>query len=520
MNLLLETEIKKLNEFLEQIKKENIEKKTKLIQITEKAENSFQEYDLLYYEINSLKQTLITQGEKITSNILQNILRINNPSDGIYHLMKIFYIIITCISEKINSINDPPWEEIQKNLTLDSIKVYLHYISGVSTIYLTKEELNQAMPFLVNYDKLKNMFSRFSKDFVIILDFIKIAVEFNIKLNIMKSLYTSNLNKNAKIENLQSFVNNLDVLSQKAKSILSQILKDFKNFSEYQKCEDENEKKMEIGYLILEKYSLYEKYSVANEKSENEQDIPTIKYIIKLTKKFRDKEKFINQLSSSLLNYNNGIKKINKQKFFEEIKNITKKKSIKGKNTLGKYDLSLNSIKEENYSSSKRSRTINNDISLVSSNNEKRSNYNDYNNSYYNNDYNNYNNNYNNYNNNYNNYNKNCKNYNLGNKYIRGNQVIKLNNFTEYEKNFSKRQSPEPSISVYRKAGWGIPEPDNRIGYINSNMKKDIYNLETTHSNKNCYIPDCKEKLLMEKEEKNGYCSYLCFKKKDDDNEN
>ena len=70
------------------------EKNNKKLQIIEKAENYFQEYDLLFYEINTLKQILISNCEKITQKVLNNILKIKNPNDSIYFLMKTFYWII------------------------------------------------------------------------------------------------------------------------------------------------------------------------------------------------------------------------------------------------------------------------------------------------------------------------------------------------------------------------------------------------------------------------------------------
>ena len=53
------------------------------MQIIEKTENSFQEYDLLFYEINSIKQTLISQCKKINQKVLNNIFKIKIPNDSI-----------------------------------------------------------------------------------------------------------------------------------------------------------------------------------------------------------------------------------------------------------------------------------------------------------------------------------------------------------------------------------------------------------------------------------------------------
>ena len=102
-----------------------------------------------------------------------------------------------------------------------------------------------------------------------------------------------------------------------------------------------------------------DKYSVEHEKHTSIDDMNTIKFIIKLKKKYRDQEKFILHLSSSLFNFNRGFIKLDESKFIDCIKKANAKKVIKGRNYNRKYE--LNSIKEENYSSSvnKNSRNIN-----------------------------------------------------------------------------------------------------------------------------------------------------------------
>ena len=99
------------------------------------------------------------------------------------------------------------------------------------------------MPFLVNYDNLKSMFLKISEDLIILLDFIKLSLEFNVKLNIMNSLYISNFNKNAKIDSLTTSINEFNNLFQKAKLILLQIIKDYKNYKEINENEENQMKK-------------------------------------------------------------------------------------------------------------------------------------------------------------------------------------------------------------------------------------------------------------------------------------
>ena len=220
--LLFETDIKKLNDFMKEIAEEIQEKNIKKKEIIDKAENSLQEYDLLFYEINSLKQALIPQCEKINQKVLDNILKINNPNDSIFFLMKTFYWIIKGFDkDKNQKKNEIQWNYLQKNLSYKTVLLYLSFISNSTMSYLTNEDLDEAMPFLVNYDKLKNIFNDISKDLVIVLDFVKSSLELNVKLNIMNSLYENNCNKNAKIENIDISINNLNNLLQKGNIILS-----------------------------------------------------------------------------------------------------------------------------------------------------------------------------------------------------------------------------------------------------------------------------------------------------------
>jgi hypothetical protein len=213
--------------------------------------------------------------------------------------------------------------------------------------YLTNEDLDEAMPFLVNYDKLKNIFHDISEDLVIVLDFVKSSLELNVKLNIMNSLYENNCNKNTKIENIDKSINNLNNLYQNGKMILLQINKDYKNYKELNGSKEEQIKN---GYLIMEKYALFERYSVEKERPTTIEDVSAIKFIIKLNKKYRNKEKFLFHLFLSLNNFNKGKRKLDENKFISDIKNSNNKKIKKNKNFEKKYE--LNSIKEENYSSS------------------------------------------------------------------------------------------------------------------------------------------------------------------------
>ena len=204
-----------------------------------------------------MKKALIPQIEKINQKVLSNILKISNPNDSIFFLMKTFYWIIKGFDKEENlKMNDIQWNYLQKNLSYKTVLSYLSFISNSTMSYLTNEDLDEAMPFLVNYEKLKNIFNPISNNLIIVLDFIKSSLELNIKLNIMNSLYENNCNKNTKIANLDKSIKNLNNLLQKEKIVLSQINKDYTNYKEINMSEDNHIKN---GYLMLEKYSLFER---------------------------------------------------------------------------------------------------------------------------------------------------------------------------------------------------------------------------------------------------------------------
>lgn len=437
----------------------------------EKAENSFQEYDLLYYEIKSLKQNLINKGKKINQEILQSILKIKNPNDGIYFMIKMFYRIINSIKKEKNQ-KKFEWEYIQQNLTINSILLYLSIIAESDTIHLNKEELDDAMPFLINYDKLKNIYSKIMNNLTIILDFIKVSVEFNIKLNIMKNLYTGNLKKNTKIEILQSEMNKRNSLRQKSKLILLQIIKDYNNFKEL----SNEDKKMIDGYSILEKYSLFEKYTVENEKIYDKNDTCTIKFIIKLNKKYREKENFISQLSESLISYGKGIRKINEKKFYDYIKIAQKKRNVKGRNYYRAFD--SNSIKEEELP---QKNFIHKSKALIDIANKS----------------------------------------NIDELKINNTNIIdkkQINGIiTQNKQNFKLIKNPPLNLVKVSNETFAYEQTKNTDGsYISKQKYKtnEIFTLKNiSSSQKNLIIPQGQASITLEKEEKNTNYYYLCCKK-------
>lgn len=274
--------------------------------------------------------------------------------------MKIMYDILKNNIDIIedNSINTTnnnkiTWEFLRLNVTYKSFLLLLSFISETSNITLNKEIIEKAGPLITKYNHYKDCYTKSFPEILNIIDFIKILIEYYPKLILIKNMYISNKNKNTKMVKIQSDLDKHGELIQKTKLILNEIIKDY---SALKKTKDKNNRII-YGYNIIEKYSLYEKYKVGQESINNYDEeyynnygggynnIAKIKYVISLNKKFRNKEKFIHQLSSSLISYSKGIRKINKEKFIQNIKenkNNSINKNNNNKNTLNKNNTSIN----------------------------------------------------------------------------------------------------------------------------------------------------------------------------------
>ena len=313
-----------------------------------------QEYELIEYEINTMKKKIIAKGEKVNSATLNKIFLIKNPDSQIIFIMKIIYEILknnidviednSNLNTNVNNSNNNSinlsiikkdnntnisWEFLKAKITYKSILLMLSLISETSNLNLTKEIIESATPIITKYNHYKNCYINSFPEIITIIDFIKILIVYHTKLNLVQKLYISNKNKNNKMETIQSDLDKHVELIKKAKLLLGEVTKDY---NALKKNKNKNNKII-YGYNILEKYSLYEKYSVGQENIYNYDEqyyknygggdnhqIKKIKYVIKLNKKFRNKEKFIHQLSSSLILYTKGIRKINKEKFIQNIK--------------------------------------------------------------------------------------------------------------------------------------------------------------------------------------------------------
>ena len=272
-----------------------------------KAESSFQQYELLNYEIGIIKKTLLEIGGKITLKLLNNALIIQNPNEAIYLLIKMFYKIISSIQNNEKFNNNIKWEILQKKCTYSIFTQYIKVTSEIFHKSLNKDDLDEAMPFLVNYEKLEEILKKFGNEYLLILEFIKINVDYNIKLNIIQNLYNGNLNKNNKINTLQTEVNNLNNLLEKSKELYESMDKELiklKSLNLKIRNWNKNNKIFVLNLLI--KYNLCEQYNIIYEFS---QISDKEKYIIKLKSNFKNRENFLNFLFENKKQYLKGTSK-------------------------------------------------------------------------------------------------------------------------------------------------------------------------------------------------------------------
>jgi len=341
-------EVNKVSKYILEIEIELNNQTNKLNNLVNKAENSFQQYELLNYEIGTIKKLLLEVAGKITQKLLNDILLIKNPNEAIYLLIMIFYKIIKSIdnNDKINN-NNIKWEILQKKCTYSSFNQYISLISEFFHNGLNKEDLDEAMPFLVNYEKLEEILKKFGNEYLIILEFIKINIDYNIKLNIIQNLYHGSLNKNNKINYLQNEVNNLNSLLDKSKELFNEMDKELtilKFLNIKMKNWTKNNKIFALN--IITKYNLHEQYNIIYEFSQTSEKE---KYIIKLKSEFKIRDNFLNNLFENKDKFSNGLNQkipqstINylfnneKNKYLLSLDNQTKKK----KNKLKYYELNL-----------------------------------------------------------------------------------------------------------------------------------------------------------------------------------
>ena len=378
LHLILSKEISKLKEFTEELKKCYFQQDTKLSETIEKTTKLFQGYQLVECEISSMQKKVIAKGEKITSSVLNKIFQIKNPNNQIIHIMKIVYDILKQnidilkdneTKEELKQKENINWEFLKKKVEQKSILLLLSFISETSNLNMPKEIMKNWTPINSKYDQCKNTYMKTFPEIMVIIDFIQVLMMFYIKLTMLKKLYLSNQKKTNKLELIQSDINKNREFMELTQFFLAKISKDYENYQKSLENKDKSNQ-MIYGYNILEKYALYEKYIVYEEYISPDEDYNSEfynnyggdefnnskkkkRYVIRLDKKYTKRERFIQQLSSSLIAYRKGTRKINFGKF------------IKALNENRNTSLNKNSSNTNSISKSKNK----NNISILSNNN-------------------------------------------------------------------------------------------------------------------------------------------------------
>ena len=380
LHLILSKEISKLKEFTEELNKCYFQQDTKLTETLEKTTKLLQGYQLVECEISSMQKKVIAKGEKITSSVLNKIFQIKNPNNQIVYIMKIVYDIL---KQNIDTLKDNEtkeelkqkeninWEFLKKKVEQKSILLLLSFISETSNLNMPKEIMKNWTPINSQYEQYRNTYMKTFPEIMVIIDFIEVLMMFYIKLTMLKKLYLSNQKKNNKLELIQSDINKNREFMELTQFFLAKISKDYENYQKSLENKDKSNQ-MIYGYNILEKYALYEKYIVYEEYISPEEDYNSEyynnyggdefnnskkkkRYVIRLDKKYTKRERFIQQLSSSLIAYRKGTRKINFGKFIKALS--------ENRNT------SLNKNSSFSNSISKSKNKNKNNISILSNNN-------------------------------------------------------------------------------------------------------------------------------------------------------
>lgn len=341
-------EIEKLIKCIDETKLDFANQNNKLIELVEKLENSLQQYELVFYESDATKKSLKSSIDALTANdkIINYIARIKNPNEIIYELLKIFNKIVNTVSlDNANNANILSGASLRKSL------------DNLLDRDLDKETLDVCLPFTVNYNDFKSSVAKINANFVIVLDVIKYATEFNLKRNILKNLYDANLNKNAKLNALKEAKGNKEVLIKAAENCLATMQGEL-TFLLVQKT-SEATKIVSTG--IIHKYEYMDKYKIAL--------VDKTKVTIKLKSKFRNVDVFVKSIvdvGRKEINIKNLVVKDNvKLSYVRDNKNIT----VINNPAKRDFRLNLNNIALSGIeNASTRSRNINNNLYFPNTN--------------------------------------------------------------------------------------------------------------------------------------------------------
>ena len=311
INLIIKAEQEKLYNCIEELEKENSIESAYLERLKEKQEELSIELDYLSHELEVLKKKLLKTGNLITAKLIQKMLRIQNPNESIFYLMKNFCLIINSI--KSNKINPKliDWSEIRDKTSRNLLLTFLSSLSSYTISILSLDCLRLSFPFIINYDRMQEIFIKFLPDSVNILNFVKICAEYNNKLNIFNRILEEKSKNENEIKATVSKVKRVNFLCNTCQAIAPDIAKNIDYIKEYNvivKNQKDNYTEEDLNilnlnhkekvYNILMKYSLLEKYKIQQSTIKSKK-----KYTIKLRKEFKENIKFLSFTAEGINKY-------------------------------------------------------------------------------------------------------------------------------------------------------------------------------------------------------------------------
>lgn len=252
---------------------------------------SINNYDieLVFHESENCKNQLQTTIEAINEKLLLEIFKIKNPNETIYELMKIVFLILSENSNNLSiSVNSGniSWLFLQSNFkSAYNISAIKKDLNDLLIKDISKDLIDQSMPFNLKYSEIKVSLAKINKNLVIVLDLVKYVVDFNIKKNMVKNLYTSNLNKNGKLMAIKEEIQGKEILVKEASEYLSTMQSELTSLLTQKNS-------VNLYRHIVNNYDFVEKYKVFVD-NDSRGDYNRPKVTIKLKGKYKSREAFV-----------------------------------------------------------------------------------------------------------------------------------------------------------------------------------------------------------------------------------
>ena len=179
---------------------------------------------------------------------LNEIIKIKNPNETIFNLIKIFLMIV---HNKIDYQKVQKWTEFQTELrNTTQIKNLLRELLNTE---INKEIIEESKKCITNYNEIKTFLSKLNKNLLTLFEFIKQYIEYNIRRSICKSIHEENLIKNSKLKKLKEDLEEKEIIAEDGAIALKEMHKDFKLI-----LKNSNR----IHQYIIIKYNFLTKYEI------------------------------------------------------------------------------------------------------------------------------------------------------------------------------------------------------------------------------------------------------------------